>query len=59
MADVEQLETLLDACDEMLDHYCEAADGEDDAAATMRASRRELEERLRSAERSPDRSHAS
>jgi len=52
-ADVDDLRKLLEACDQMLDHYCaegRADRADDPVVRVMRKSRRRLEERLRSAE---------
>jgi len=49
----EDLRKLLEACEEMLDHYCSSGRTDDAVAHVMRESRSRLEERLQSAEAGP------
>jgi len=51
--DADDLQKLLDGCDEMLDHYAASRPADDPASRVMRESRRQLAERLRVAEAAP------
>jgi hypothetical protein len=46
-ADPEELQKLVEASDQMLDHYCAEDRTDDSVAEVMRETHRQLEERLR------------